>query len=290
MKPRLHHLYHYVSDRWLKNASLMARERSRQRDTNIGFHIPLPLGPSIDIDNRAKVAGAENPFERAQKVFEILERSDYIDPLDAAVEDRFVSADIPLTLATLPIMGLRKPVAWMYASYEDPAAGRTFMSFCGSVDNYIGYAAGDKETINGWFPSASPGLHAIIESLSNERSGVGDWTRLMSEPGRHEFYNLLSALSELPRGHVVGQAYMEVLAAVFHSEHDVDIKFNGVSGVRGHFDTILVGAPLWVRSGAARPLGNNLQIPAGFEQSIEDVWSQPGTNRPASRKRLRWLR
>jgi hypothetical protein len=125
---------------------------------------------------------------------------------------------------------VRRPVAWMYASYEDPAAGRTFISFCGSVDNYIGYAAGNKETINGWYPSASPGLHAIIESLSNERSGVGDWTRLMSEPGRHEFYNLLSALSELPRGHIVGQAYMEVLAAIFHSEHDVKITFNGPSG------------------------------------------------------------
>ena len=197
----------------------MAHERSRQRDTNIGFRIPLPMGPSIQIDNRAKEVNAENRYERAQEVLEILNRSDFIDSLDAAKEDRFVWADIPLTLATLPVMGLTRPVAWMYASYEDPAAGRTFISFCGSVNNYIGYAAGDKESIDDWYPSASPGLHAIIESLSNERSGVGDWTRLMAEPGRHEFYNLLSALSELPRGHVIGQGFMEALAMIFYSEH-----------------------------------------------------------------------
>jgi hypothetical protein len=290
MKPRLHHLYHYVSDRWLNDAYLMARERSRQRDTNIGFHIPLPLGPSIEIDNRAREADAQNRYKRAQEVFEILDSSDFIDSLGAASEGRFVWADIPLTLATLPVMGLRRPVAWMYASYEDPAAGRTFISFCGSVNNYIGYAAGDKEAIDDWYPSASPGLHAIIESLSNERRGVGDWTRLMSEPGRREFYNLLSALSELPRGHVVGQAFMEALAIIFHSEHDVEIKFDGPSGVRGHFDTVLVGAPLWVRSAAARPLGNDRHIPQGFERSIEGVWSQPGPSRPASRRRRRWLR
>src|SRR5438034_1739237 len=133
MKPRLHHLYHYVSDRWLKDAYFLFQAEDGIRDTNIGFRIPLPMGPSIQIDNRAKEVNAENRYERAQEVLEILNRSDFIDSLDAAKEDRFVWADIPLTLATLPVMGLTRPVAWMYASYEDPAAGRTFISFCGSV-------------------------------------------------------------------------------------------------------------------------------------------------------------
>lgn len=293
MRSRLHHLYYYVSDRWLNDAYLMARERNSQRDTSIGIHIPLPLGPSVDINTRAKEASTENPYKRAQQVYEMLDRSGLIGSPDATNDDLFVWATgIPLTLATLPVMGLGKPVAWMYASYEDPVAGRTFISFCGSVNNYIGYAAGDKEAINDWYPSASPGLHAIIESLSNERRGVGEWSRLMSEPGRHEFYNLLSALSELPRGHVVAQAFMEVLAKVFYSEHDVKISFNGPSGVRGHFDTVLVGAPLWVRSATARPLGND-QVPSGFEQSIEGVRSRPNSrpvSNPTSRRKLRWHR
>jgi hypothetical protein len=269
----------------------MARERTSPRDTGTTtktVHVPTPWGSIFDHSTTTNKAPTENRYERAQEVFEILEQSGFVGSLDATNEDLFFWApDLPLTLAALPVMGLKKPVAWMYASYEDHAAGRTFISLCGSINNYIGFAAGDQEAIIGWYPSSSPGLHAIIESLSNERGGVGEWTRLMSEPGRHEFYNLLSALSELPRGHIVGQAFMEVLAKVFHLEHDVKITFNGPNGVRGHFDTVLVGAPLWVRSATAKPLGQDGTIPLGFERSIEGIRSLPPQSGVASRWKLR---
>ena len=295
MRPRLHHLYYYVSDRWLNEAYSMARERTNRRKTTTTFGIQgspfIPLAPSLNISASTNEAPTENRYKRAQEVFEILDRSGSVGSLAATSEDIFFwEADLPLTLAALPVMGLEKPVAWMYASYDDHAAGRTFISLCGSVNNYIGFAAGDGEVIAGWYPSSSPGLHAIIESLSNERGGVGEWTRLMSEPGRREFYYLLSALSELPRGHIVGQGFMEVLAKVFYLEHNVNITSSGLAGVRGHFDTVLVGAPLWVRSATARPLGQDGAIPECFKGSIEDVRSLPRQGREDSRWKLPWRR
>jgi hypothetical protein len=292
MSPRLHHLYDYVSDRWVNDAYEMAYRRRSRPDINIKLQIPLPLPVSLDIGVQPKEINTENRYERAQKVYEILQGSDFVDSLKEVNKGRFVWVpDMPLTLATLPIMGLTNPVAWMYASYEDPAAGRTFISLCGSsVNNYIGLASGDRETIQGWYPSASGGLHAIVESLSNERNGVGEWDRLVSEPGRHEFYNLLAALTELPRGHVVEQAFVEVLAFVFFAERDVEIRFNGPSGVRGHFDTVLVGAPVWVRSAVARPLGTDPTMPQGFERSIEDVGPRSVLSTRVNRSRRWWPR
>jgi hypothetical protein len=104
----------------------------------------------------------------------------------------------------------------------------------------------EDQAIGGWFPSSSAGLHAIIERLSGEKGDhweKGEWGRLTQDPGG--LFDFLSALTHIENIWIVQKAYVEILAKIFFSAKDVQLQGGRLSG---HFDTLLAGAPIWVRS------------------------------------------
>lgn len=290
MQDNWHRLYHYVSDRLCNDVIEMAQTSSRniQRSVNIG--IRSPVGPYIGVTRTSTQESTNNRYYLAERAWWILDKSGLISSLTETNEDLFICAELPLTMTSLPIMGLQHPVAWMYASYPDIDAGNIFVSLCGSIDNYIGFAPGEDSRGRGWYPSSSPGLHAIIEKLSQENEGAGKWARLMEEPGREEFYNLLSALGELPRAHVIYQGFVQVLAKVMFADNNIQIADNKPYGTHGHFDTVIVGAPLWVRSATAKPLGPDGRMPSGFEGSVEGIADTTSSDHKPDPKKRRWWR
>lgn len=290
MQDHWHRLYHYVSNRLCNEIVQMAQTSSRKVQRSVDIGIRSPVGPYIGVTSTSTQESASNRYYLAERAWRILDRAGLISSLTETNEDLFVCAELPLTLTSLPIMGLQDPVAWMYSSYPDIDAGNTFVSLCGSIDNYIGFAPGEDGTRRGWHPSSSPGLHAIIEKLSQENEGAGKWARLMEEPGRGEFYYLLSALSELPRAHVIYQGFVQVLAKVMFADKNIKIGKNKPYGAHGHFDTVIVGAPLWVRSATAKPLGPDGRMPSGFERSVEGISGTPSSYHKPNHERRRWWR
>jgi hypothetical protein len=189
-------------------------------------------------------------YELAELVLQILDRTYKLDSPDLTSNGGFVFVKLPLTLGQLPVVGLNDPVAWMYAVCHDPIFGQMFISLCGSIHNYIGFAGiGDEDqTLDGWYPSSSAGLHAIIERLSEESGDLwkrGEWERLIENPHETSFFYYLSALTHVEDIYTLQNTDVEVLAKIFFFAKNV--KLDGPR-TTGHFDTVIAGAPIWVRS------------------------------------------
>jgi hypothetical protein len=58
-------------------------------------------------------------------------------------------------------------------------------------------------------------------------------------------FDFLSALTHIENIWIVQKAYVEILAKIFFSAKDVQLQGGRL---RGHFDTLLAGVPIWVRS------------------------------------------
>jgi len=89
-------------------------------------------------------------------------------------------------------------------------------------------------------------LHAIIERLSEERGDhweKGEWERLMEKP--EVLFEFLKALTHIEDIWLVQKGHVEILAKIFFSAKDVRLEGGRLTG---HFDTVLAGAPIWVRS------------------------------------------
>lgn len=260
-RPRLHRRYDYLSKRLLREIydTVRAKEISARQ---LG-KIQTKAGP-VTVDADPVEPQPDNVYWLAEYAHDALEP--IVGSLATAAVGGYLRAELPLTLAWLPVGGISDPVAWMYAKYDDEETGYTVVVLCGSIDNYRGFAPGsEKDTkYGGWYPSTAEGMRQIFQAMSQ---GNESEARINFIPEGYDVEgvaNMANTLTELPRSQISGSGYYEVLAEVF-------LQMNGLRTTHDWrpIDTLILGAPLWVRSTAARPFRVTQSLPPEFAHAVE---------------------
>jgi hypothetical protein len=259
--PRIRHDYVYVSRRLLRDVYDMAgggRGLSLERVQAKGHVNVLAAGVEGSADFGRPAAAVDNPYSLAE--FALRALKDRIDPLAGARRHRYVRAVLPLTWLSLPVLYMPEPVAWMFANFTDDRAGETFVGLCGSVANYRHRVPAEAPAPNAvqWYPSSPEGLRAIVEAMvaRREQDALRDLTR--AAPAIEDVVAMATRLSwgERPSAHTLGSDTVEVLAQVFVAERGVVSRWTD-----RRIDTLVLGAPLWVRTAESKPAPIDLGRP-----------------------------
>jgi hypothetical protein len=174
----------------------------------------------------------------------------------------------PLTWAVLPVAaGTSGPVAWMYAKWRDSRAGMTLLGMCGSLENYVNIRPGTRDSVpSAWYPSTPQGLAGIMSAMADGREDEVRLDMTSDGPNLLAVANMTNTLTALPRPHVGGSLYAELLMEEFVFARNIRIA--GKDGGE-RIDTFILGAPLWVRSTAPVPMSSG-SLPPDFESALEE--------------------
>jgi hypothetical protein len=176
----------------------------------------------------------------------------------------YLHAVIPLTWTILRVSDIAKPVAWMYADWNDFRSGRTVIALCGSVTNYRDLRPGtDNGTDLGWYPSNAMGLEAIMRAMADGREADVRADMKTADQSMASVADMAFTLTRLPRSHVLASGYCEVLAEIFTKIEN--FRTQSVEKI----DTFLLGAPLWVTPTIATPLSTR-SLPTDFQRAIQE--------------------
>lgn len=246
--PQVSERYTYTSERLLREVWDQANAQVRRRLTGGEVSITLPVG-SI------KAGGSlgddqPNVFRLAEFACQALRNR--IVPVSAATEGKYLQIvfdepDRELRCYRLPVAGMPTRVAWIYGTYDDPAAGLTLVGLCGSINNYLGAVAERPSPGTGpqeiWYPSSLAGLRKIFAARAEDEA-VKDLTNLRHDEQTENPISTALRMTLLGERYIFDQGPREVFA---------EILVAGPASPNEHgYDTVILGAPLWIRHAPAR--------------------------------------
>jgi hypothetical protein len=128
-----------------------------------------------------------------------------------------------------------------------PDSGRTFVALIGSIDNYVGRRR-KRSAIGNWCPSDIMGLYDVLKSGVEESDPCLSSTYLADDLRMTEDARFHAAMTIF--GHVEERyppQRLAFLAKVHHHVANFDFY-------KQRYDTVLLGAPIWVAEPPPRPL------------------------------------
>lgn len=144
---------------------------------------------------------------------------------------------------------INKEIAGFFADATLDESGRTFVALFGSVDHYVGRKPTPSDNGFGWCPSDVMGLYAILRATLDETDEAKLDADYLWDDGRQDsdsrievayrFWRQLKG--EFPSEHVT------VLAKSFIQRDDYDLGGT-------HYDTVLLGAPVWIATPLPRQM------------------------------------
>ena len=248
---QFNHQYVYFSKRLLREVY----DRVRAQD-----NLPRPEALQIGVPGMGSVniKASEDQVDNIYWLTAFANRAlaSRTKPLSHVQDGQYLRAVLPLTYGLLPVIGAKRPVAWMYARYVDRLAGRSLVTLCGSGSNYRGAAPSqdfDPEYfINGWYPSSGEGLRALISAMSEGREDEARFDLSKDRPTASDlsgYFDYMDRWTALSSCHLLAAGYFEVLAEVFYrAPQEVASQLNSHQEPYYKYDTIVLGAPLWVRT------------------------------------------
>lgn len=134
---------------------------------------------------------------------------------------------------------MNKPVAAFVADEIRADTGRTFVVLVGSVSNYIGHKR-EKTGVGGWFPSEIRGLYGILDSTLEDSDESLD-SHYLTEDSELDDARLEVAYDLFGRNPDKSSPvkHLDFFARVHYRETDCTFR-------KEHYDTVLLGAPIWV--------------------------------------------
>lgn len=236
--------FRYISRR-LVTEIVQQHEAGRPRQP-WAFSLPLRIF-TVTLERRAPDYG--NLFDLARRATESVSEN------TGTLADfgPYVMASVELHHCWFPIHqgwveGSNHEVAAFFSDTTRQDSGRTLIALFGSVGNYLGRRPEPEQP--GWTPSDAAGLYAILDATREptDSSVKADYLWDDGAMTMVTRYDVARRFNEQMADRFPAEP-AAFLARAYSFEHDVDLR-------DCRYDTVLLGAPVWIATPHPTPLGS----------------------------------